>query len=530
MSSQEVTSSNIEENQHIANEPPNEPQNAQQQQLVQQPDNPPPLPDTKSEEDMSERTKLEKFVYGRNQSTLGQRFEDWLELFDMAIGLNGIKEEQLKAYLLLNIGDELLDIYRSKKKPNNADTYKEVRDMLIAHLKPKTVVFTEVMVFRRAMRQQGESISEFAVRLRQLAKNCKFDNVDKEILQQLVVGIGKPEVERKCCLTENLDLAQAIEIAQAIEGLEANLQGLHKPTEKELGGRINFVGENEDEASVSHVQKQQRSGVQRNKPQNRQGNKDHWHKHQDGPKCGNCGRAKHQSKDQCPAQGKTCNKCQKPNHFSNVCRSDLAKPPTQQTSNTQRKPTQAESTNKYGRVSHVTKGQHMLDEAEYADFVRYKKSVEWLHAVRKKTIGRISDGPRRKFQVLGQTIDCLVDTGAPINIIDAHTYERLQPRPKLEHCATKYYPYGDQDKRPIPTLGQFVAQVLYKDTVVNAGFIVVKGNVEQLMSYGTAIALGIIKMDEQEVASVKRAARSTEGRPTTESQTSQEGRRGNNSF
>ena len=484
--------------------------------------------DVKDDTSMTEKATLTKFVYGRNQSTLGQRFEDWLELFDLALGINGIKEEHHKAYFLLNIGEELLDIYRSKKKSDSTDTYKEVRQMLTAHLKPKTVVFTEVMVFRRAMREPGESISEFAVRLRQLSKNCKFDNVDKEILQQLVVGIGKPEVERKCCLTEDLTLNRAIEIAQNFEGLEANLQGLHKPTEREMGGRkVNFL-DDEEEASINQLKKHQRSDHQTQKT-SYQGNRTHKPSQQDGPKCGNCGRAKHQSKDQCPARGKTCNKCQKTNHFSNVCRSEQAKPTVGQASSQRQQ--QGATGKKNVRVNQVTEGQYVLDEAEAAEYFRYKKAVEWLNAIGKRSIGRITDGPRRQYKVLGQTIDCLVDTGAPINIIDAQTFERLHPKPKLDPCGTKYYPYGDnQGKQPIPTLGQFVAKVLYKDTVVNAGFIVVKGNVEQLMSYGTAIDLGIIQMDEQEIASLKGAARKSEGRPTTESQTSPEGRRGNTSF
>lgn len=95
--------------------------------------------DVKDDTSMTEKATLTKFVYGRNQSTLGQRFEDWLELFDLALGINGIKEEHHKAYFLLNIGEELLDIYRSKKKSDSTDTYKEVREMLTAHLKPETV-------------------------------------------------------------------------------------------------------------------------------------------------------------------------------------------------------------------------------------------------------------------------------------------------------------------------------------------------------------------------------------------------------
>ena len=68
--------------------------------------------------------------------------------------------------------------------------------MLTVHLKPNRVVFTEVMVFRRAKCFEGESATEFATRLRGLAKYCEFKDVDTEILQQFIVGIDRPEVER----------------------------------------------------------------------------------------------------------------------------------------------------------------------------------------------------------------------------------------------------------------------------------------------------------------------------------------------
>ena len=68
--------------------------------------------------------------------------------------------------------------------------------MLEAHLKPKTVVFTEVMIFRRAARYEGETANEFAIRLRHLSKHCQFKELEAEILQQFVAGIGKHDVER----------------------------------------------------------------------------------------------------------------------------------------------------------------------------------------------------------------------------------------------------------------------------------------------------------------------------------------------
>ena len=40
-------------------------------------------------------------------------------------------------------------------------------------------------------------------------------------------------------------------------------------------------------------------------------------------RCHNCGRKAHEENEVCPARGKNCTKCNKPNHFANVCRAKL---------------------------------------------------------------------------------------------------------------------------------------------------------------------------------------------------------------
>ena len=59
--------------------------------------------------------------------------------------------------------------------------------MLVVQLKPKTVVYKELCVFRRAMRFEGETASEYAMQLRGLAKHCEFNDVGREILQLFII-------------------------------------------------------------------------------------------------------------------------------------------------------------------------------------------------------------------------------------------------------------------------------------------------------------------------------------------------------
>ncbi len=64
----------------------------------------------------------------RNPASLGRRFLEWLELFDLAMTINGSEDAHKKGYLIPKH-------QRSKKKEDVSDTYAEVRKMLEDHLK-----------------------------------------------------------------------------------------------------------------------------------------------------------------------------------------------------------------------------------------------------------------------------------------------------------------------------------------------------------------------------------------------------------
>ena len=68
-----------------------------------------------------------------------------------------------------------MGVVRAKQK-DIAESYEDTRKLLTEHSKPQVVEFTEVMAFRRAIkRMKGESVVEFATRLRTLTKYCGFD-------------------------------------------------------------------------------------------------------------------------------------------------------------------------------------------------------------------------------------------------------------------------------------------------------------------------------------------------------------------
>ena len=478
------------------------------------------------DEEMSKQISVKPFIYRGNQATLGQRFEEWLEMFDMAVKVDAIKPENMKAYLLLNIGYELMAIVRAKRKGLD-ENYEDTRKLLTDHLKPQVVQFTEVMVFRRARRMKGESSIEFATRLRTLAKYCGFEgSLEKEILQQFVAGIDRPEVERKCCADKDITLAKAIELANTLENLDANVKGLHTPTEKEQRHGVGHITEENDESINAWKQDQRRDPPRRDErdgryqrghpnSQGHSSNQSHPNsqgyqgRQQSSANCPGCGKPRHEKRaEECSAWGKTCSKCHTLNHFASVCRKSAgtqaqgaSKPPYRPNKPQGAPPPGRTSINSINTNQQAAKnGKMEVDAADYAGYQRYKMATEWMTIAAVK-INRLNDGPRRTFHVNGRDVECLVDTGAPVNVIDEETAAAMDPKPQIAPCSTKYFPYGDEVKTPIPIIGQFTARAWYKGKMCQAGFVVVKGKGECLMSYHTAVTLGIVTMDNSSTVS-----------------------------
>jgi len=206
-------------------------------------------------------------------------------------------DKKAMARFKILMGAEAYDICALKMKPdgstkkdaNNADvpdenTLDEMKAFMTAHFVPEVCEFSEIIIFRRARRQKDETVNDYSMRLRNMAKYCNFgSNLDREILIQLVHTCGMEEFERKCCRTKDLTLSQALMLATGYERINSNVKALHQPTERELAytghGYVNYTarGSNDtpDRSGMPHT-----SGYKNNNDRS----------------CYNCGGKPHQDK------------------------------------------------------------------------------------------------------------------------------------------------------------------------------------------------------------------------------------------
>lgn len=177
--------------------------------------------------------------------------------------------------------------------------------------------------------------------------------------------------------------------------------------------------------------------------------------------CGYCGGKAHTDKLKCPANGQKCSKCNKLNHLARVCRSSSNHPQAPHSSSTQgltsnhqgyqrasaqrnnQKPsgkayrpnyqvmqvTSETRTDPNSNLQAAAPGRY-IDEDDYEEFVRYKASVGFgINAIAPEVgnVNRINQQSNIRVvtKLSGTQVELLVDTGAPINIIDETTYGKL---------------------------------------------------------------------------------------------------------
>jgi hypothetical protein len=80
-------------------------------------------------------------------------------------------------------------------------------------------------MFRQAMQKEGESLDDYAVRLRSIAKDCDFENPDEQLRQLVLVGSRMNSVRGKM-VTEPCTLEQLLSFGKSVEAGEMMREAL----------------------------------------------------------------------------------------------------------------------------------------------------------------------------------------------------------------------------------------------------------------------------------------------------------------
>ena len=179
--------------------------------------------------------------------------------------------------------DEIHDTLKDIQVPDGTDdnVYAKAVARLSGYFNPRRNEIVEEFNFREAKQSVDETISQYATRLRILAKYCGFTDVDKEIRSQIIRTCRSVKLRREFLKTKDLTLGKILESGRLEESVEFQARKIEGNAVEENMDNIDFVSSKKN--------------------------------------CFKCGK-RWPHNGRCPAKDKKCNKCQNLGHFEKYFR------------------------------------------------------------------------------------------------------------------------------------------------------------------------------------------------------------------
>jgi hypothetical protein len=244
--------------------------------------------------------EINKFDCSDLNKNIAARWDIWKKQLEGVFTVTKTTDQNEKmAYLFLYGGEDLRTeherVIHVKVETGITGAYNEAINQLDQHFKPKRNFIVEEYHFRESKQNESESIQQFSLRLRSLAKYCEFHDVDREICSQIVRCCISHEFRKKMLGETNLTLD--ILLQKGLAHVEKNAATVE--------------GKFAQEAEVNAIRDNRKSHNQ-NKFERKAYDKNEL-------KCFRCG-GNYPHKDSCPAVDKKCRKCDKMGHFASVCK------------------------------------------------------------------------------------------------------------------------------------------------------------------------------------------------------------------
>ena len=235
-----------------------------------------------------------------------QRFRTANELTDKS------GEVQVSS-LIYSMGPEAENIFTQFGLVDaDANDFQTVIGRFNAYSEPKRNVIHERAKFHKRNQKEGESVEEYIRHLYELSEHADFADSESTIRYRLVLGLLDQELSEKLQLESELTLTKAIQLARQSELVKSQIReqrGLAHSSVDAVRGRGSGHPKRQYHARSGgtcskrgqgrgqELQSKQSTGA-RNSIQN----------------CYFC--ASSHLRRQCPAYGKVCKACNKPNHFA----------------------------------------------------------------------------------------------------------------------------------------------------------------------------------------------------------------------
>ena len=246
-------------------------------------------------------------IHDTNAADKWRKFLAAWENYALATELDAKPQAVQVATLLTVIGEdgrEVHSTFRDWAQDGDDRRILPVLKKFAEYCQPRKNVPFERYKFNKRMQESGEPYGQYKTALRKLSEACEFDTITpNEILRdRLIFGIHDTKVRERLLRENNLTLAKTDEICRAAESMAEQMR---------------IVGQSSSSATSVHALRQAVGQKKRVKKKETS----HTTKSEATKECWNCGRQHgRESKELCPAFGKTCDCCGKSNHFAKKCR------------------------------------------------------------------------------------------------------------------------------------------------------------------------------------------------------------------
>ncbi|XP_069354672.1 uncharacterized protein [Maniola hyperantus] len=229
--------------------------------------------------------------------------------------INKVPDEESKiGVLLTHMTDETYRLVRNLAFPKELESlsYAGLIELLDSHFKLKQCSFADKAKFYGASRSPGESLGDWAARLRGLAVYCDFGTaLETNLLDRFVLGLGSgPErdklFEQK---PSSLTLGRAIELAEQAECAK-KAKALPSTSEVQVKEEPLFRAKFQGRAGRA-------AAARKGRADGRASDGDPP-KLRDTSRCSVCGLNNHKS-EKCFFRGYKCKKCFQKGHLKKVC-------------------------------------------------------------------------------------------------------------------------------------------------------------------------------------------------------------------
>lgn len=358
---------------------------------------------------------LTEFKIGDDWSVYIERLEQYLEA-------NMIQENRKVAVLLTVVGEHAYKILRDLCDPHkpSTKTYQELKNLLEKQFSPQVSVFRERIQFYNLRQKQNENVSNWFVRLKNSAIQCKFGALLEEILKdKFVTGLLQSSIlDRLCEEDHGRGLNELVDIAIKKEA------ALNESRRGNFHVDLNKLKVSDNQRTDSRASKAYTRNVE--------------------SKCYHCGKGNHNF-SQCKYKTYKCKKCQTVGHLASICKGKKTK--------------------------FDTKEQHFLEKVENEEVVD-------MFQVNTTNENKIEEPLLVRVKVDDTWLDMEVDSGAGVSVLPESIYFKKFSYSKLNKTPILLKTYNGQVIRPE---GEIDVKVTFNSKSKSCKLIIVKNGSRPLL-------------------------------------------------